>query len=171
MNQLNDHRGCAHDRRKLMTARFTRGPSLSGVRRAEGVSADDRDICPTPDGPNASKPAVQPHRHCAGCGRWLPLTRDGRILVHDAGFSGEGAHRWPNQTKIESFQESGATSPSPSWLVSDGVHTLFSPGCGRVKPFPLPASVLGEGSPSWRGSGLDRPSGGVRHSRLASPWT
>jgi hypothetical protein len=129
-------------------------PSLSGVRRAEGVSADDRDICPTPDGPNASKPAVQPHRHCAGCGRWLPLTLDGRILVHDAGFSGEGPHRWPNQTKIESFQESGATLPSPSSLVSDGVHRLLSPVAAESSHFPLPASVLGEGS---RGSGLDRP--------------
>jgi|SRR5215211_4052135 hypothetical protein len=80
---------CAHDRGRINDYTIYSGPNLSRGGRAEDVSADDWDIWPTPNGPNASKPPVHPHRHCAGCGRWLPLTTDGRIPVHDAGFSGE----------------------------------------------------------------------------------
>jgi hypothetical protein len=55
---------------------------------------------------------VQPHRHCAGCGRRLPLTLDGRTPVHDAGFSGEcqGSRQPGNLTaklakKVETVQQ------------------------------------------------------------------
>src|SRR5215217_8039618 len=98
---------CTHDRGRINDYTIYSGPNLSRVGRAEDVSADDWDIWPTPNGPNASKSPVQPHRHCAGCGRWLPLTRNGRIPVHDAGFSGECQGSRAHGSNSENVQESG----------------------------------------------------------------
>jgi hypothetical protein len=120
---------------ELMTARFTSGPSLSGVRRAEDVSADDRDIWPTPDGPNASKSPVQPHRHCAGCGRWLPLTRDGRIPVHDAGFSGEcQGSRKPTDLTGKLAKKVEKVEPLPPHVLAAvrAIVNALRPGGGRT---------------------------------------
>ena len=57
-------------------------------RPCGGGSADDWDIWPTPDGPNASKPPVYAPALCR-MRQMAPVTTDGRIPVHDAGFSGE----------------------------------------------------------------------------------